>query len=95
MTEAMLTKILSEAGARKEEGEYKLGDGRKLTLYAGHAGVSLTAARIEGVRLLEDGTVVAKNDKGERYFLALEDLFAVGTDGSGATASSRKAGFLG
>ena len=92
----MLTRILSEAGARKEEGgEYKLGEGRKLTLYAGHAGVSLTVGRVEGVSLLDDGTVAARNDKGDRYFVTLADLFAIATEGSGTTASSRKAGFLG
>lgn len=97
MTEAMLKKILSEAQAKREDGgEYRQGDGRRLTLYAGHAGVSLTISRVEAIRLLEDGTVTARNDKGDSYFLAIEDLFAVATDGAAsATSSARKAGFVG
>lgn len=91
----MLLRVLKEIEAKKEEGEHQLGDGRRLTLYAGHDGASLTVTRVEGLRLLEDGTVVARNDKGDRFFVALADVFAVAAEGSGTTASSRKAGFLG
>ena len=95
MTDATLQKILSEAEAKKEGGEFRLGDGRRLTFYAGHAGVSLTVTRIEGVKILEEGTVVARNDKGDRFFVSLADLFGVAVEGSTTTSSSRKAGFLG
>lgn len=95
MTEAMLNRVLTEAEAQKDGGEFKLGDGRRLTLYAGHAGVSLTITRIEGLKLVDDGTVVARNDKGDRFFVALPDLFAVAAEGSTTAAASRKAGFLG
>ena len=58
-----------------------------------HFPLSLNA---EGVRILEDGTVVGRNDKGDRFFIGLPDLFAVAAEGSGTTTgSSRKAGFLG
>lgn len=95
MTEATLQRILSEAEAKKDGGEFRLGDGRRLTLYAGHAGVSLTVTRIEAVKILEDGTVSARNDKGDRFFVALADLFGVAAEGSSTTASARKAGFVG
>ncbi len=96
MTDAMLTRILAESEARKEDGgEYRLSEGRRLTLYAAHAGVALTVTRVEGIRLLEDGQLVARNDKGDRYFLSLGDVFGVAADGSTTTAANRKAGFLG
>lgn len=91
----MLTKILGEVEAKKEGGEFRLGDGRRLTLYAGHAGVSLTVTRVEALKLLEDGTVAARNDKGDRFFVTLADLFGVAVEGSSTTASARKAGFVG
>ncbi len=92
----MLLKVLLEIEAKKEEGEHRLGEGRRLTLYAGHGGATLTVTRVEGLRLLEDGTVVARNDKGDRYFVSLTDLFAVAAEGgAGTTSASRKAGFLG
>jgi uncharacterized cupin superfamily protein len=96
MTEAMLNKILVETQARKESGgEHVLSDGRRLTLYAASAGVPLTVTRVEAVRLLEGGTIQARNDKGERYFVGLGDVFAIATEGSGLSATARKAGFVG
>ncbi len=96
MTEAMLKRILEEAQAKKGEGgEQELGEGRRLTVYVAHAGVPLTVSKVVGLRVLEGATVQVRNDKGERTFLALEDIFAAGVEGSGPSANARKAGFVG
>jgi hypothetical protein len=96
MTEAMLKRILDEAQAKKGEGgEQELGEGRRLTVYAAHAGVPLTVSKVVAVRALDGGTVQLRNDKGERTFLALEDMFAAGVEGAGASSLTRKAGFVG
>ncbi len=96
MTEAMLKRILDEAQAKKGAGgEQELGEGRRITLYAAHAGVPLTVSKVVALRVTE-GTMHARNDKGERFFLALEDVFAAGVEGGTAAAAlSRKAGFVG
>ena len=95
MTEAMLNRILTEAGAKaSKDDERELAEGSRLTLYVAHDGASLSVGRIAAVRV--DGhIVIAKNDKGERYFFALDDVYAASVD-AGATPSggSRKAGFL-
>jgi hypothetical protein len=96
MTEAMLKRILEEAQAKKGEGgEQELGEGRKLTVYAAHAGVPLTVSKVVGVRMLDGATVQVRNDKGERTFIALDDMFAAGVEGAGPSSMSRKAGFVG
>jgi hypothetical protein len=95
MTEAMFLRALKEAQTKAGEGgEATAGEGRRLTLYAGHGGVSLTVARVESVKLSE-GAVRAKNDKGEIFLLALEDVFAVSAEAGTSGATTRKAGFLG
>ena len=94
MTEAMLERILGEAKAQNREGEWTLAEERRLTLYASHKGVGLTITHVEGVRIAQGGLVVARNTKGERYFVELEDLFAVGAEGVGPTGGGRKAGFI-
>ena len=74
MTEAMLKRILEEAQAKKGEGgEQELGEGRRLTVYASHAGVPLTVSKVVALKVLDGGTIQVRNDKGERTFLALED----------------------
>ena len=96
MTEAMLKRILEEAQAKKGEGgDQELGEGRRLTLYAAHAGVPLTVTKVVALRVLDGGTIQARNDKGDRFFLALEDLFSAAVEGTGASANARKAGFVG
>ncbi|HTJ81897.1 MAG TPA: hypothetical protein VL400_09230 [Polyangiaceae bacterium] len=94
MTDAMLNRILGEAGAKPgKDDERELGEGSRLTLYVAHDGASLTVTRVAAVKI-EGQVVVARNDKGERYFLQLEDIFAAGVDASPAQQSGRKAGFL-
>ena len=94
MTEAMLLKILDEAKARADKsGQRALGDGRKLTIYLAQGGASLTVARVESLSVAGD-LVVAQNDKGERYYLPLEAIFAVAAEAAPTTATARKAGFL-
>lgn len=94
MNEANLNRILRLADAKEgKEGERELTEGRRLTLYAAHAGVSLTVARVEGLKV-DAGEIVARNDKGERYFLSLESVFAVSVEANGQGAAGRKAGFM-
>ncbi|MFO0555546.1 MAG: hypothetical protein U0271_44625 [Polyangiaceae bacterium] len=97
MIEAMLTRILAETHARRSDGgEYELGEGKRLTLYVAHDGASLSISRIETLRLVEEGILVAKNDKGERFFVSLADVYALSAEAasSGGSAGSRKPGFL-
>jgi hypothetical protein len=95
MTDTMLQAILDEVQAKSENGERILPDGRRCTLYVSHDGVGLTVAKVESIRI-GDGLLRAKNDKGEIYVVALQDLFAASIDSAGGTSSSgRKAGFIG
>ncbi len=94
MISNMLDAILDEAHAKNVEGERIMTEGRRVTLYAAHDGVQLTVAKVESVRV-QGALVRAKNDKGDIYVLALEDLFAASVDGGGPSATGRKAGFLG
>jgi hypothetical protein len=102
MTEAMLERILGEANAsapakgKDADEERTLGDGRKLTLHLAHDGAAMSVARIEAVRIAPGGVLVARNDKGERFFVALDDVYAIALDAGTSTGSAtRKAGFLG
>lgn len=90
----MLKTVLDTAQAKEADGWFVLPDGRLLSFYAAHAGVSLTVQKIEAVRQAH-GLVHARNNKGETFVLALEDLFAAGFDGGTASPTMRKAGFLG
>jgi len=94
MTGAMLKAVLDEASAKEgKDGERELAE-RRMTLYVAHDGATLTIGRIEGLR--QDGDILrARNDKGERYFVALEDVFAASLDAAQSGASARKAGCLG
>ena len=94
MTEAMLNRILAEAGAKAGKDEVReLSEGSRLTLYVAHAGASLTIGRVSSLKIDGD-VIVAKNDKGERFFLQLGDVFAAGVDATAAQSSARKAGFF-
>ncbi len=94
MTEAMLNRILTEAGAKAaKDDERELAEGSRLTLYVAHDGASLSVGRIAAVR--NDGhLLIARNDRGERYFFALDDVYAASVDAGATPAGSRKAGFL-
>jgi hypothetical protein len=95
MTEEMLKAVLDTAHAKTDkEGASTLPEGRSMTLYAAHAGVSLTVSKVESVRV-SHGIVRAKNTKGETFVLSVEDLFAAAVDAGGESTSGRKAGFLG
>src|SRR5262245_2034444 len=94
MTNDMLRTVLDTAHAREVDGWLQLADGRLLSLYAAHAGVSLTVQKIEAVRHAH-GTLFARNTKGETFILALEDVFAAACDAGTTSPATRKAGFLG
>jgi hypothetical protein len=97
MTEEMLKAVLDAAHTKAEkDGTATMPEGRTLTLYAGHTGVSLPIAKVESVRV-KSGVVSARTTKGETFVVALADVFAASIDGGGSGSSSggRKAGFLG
>lgn len=95
MTEDMFRSVLDSLSAKTdEEGWICPPEGQLLTLYAAHDGVSLTIAKVSAVRQVH-GVVRARSSKGESYFVAREDLFAISVDGSTQVTSGRKAGFLG
>lgn len=90
----MLNAILKRAGAEQEGAKAKLPEGRSLTLYVAHEGVSMSASSI--VETEHDGELLyARNKKGEEFVLALGDVFAASiTGGSTKSDRGRKAGFL-
>jgi hypothetical protein len=95
MIEEILKAALEASEARTDkEGWAELPDGRVLTLYAGHDGVSLNVTKVEAVKSVH-GLLKARSTKGETFLLALKDVFAVAVDGGGKPGHGRKAGFLG
>lgn len=95
MTEEMMRAVLDTAHTKTDkEGYSVLPEGKPLTLYAAHDGVSLTVAKVESVKV-SGGCVRALTVKGETFMLALEDVFAAAIDGGSEASHTRKAGFLG
>ena len=95
MTEELLHAVLETAGAKPDkDGWSTLPDGRLMTLYAAHAGVPLTIAKIEAVKT-NQRIAWARSAKGEIYVVNLEDLFAAAMDRGHEAQAGRKAGFLG
>ena len=95
MTDEMLHTVLETASAKLDkDGWSALPEGRQLTLYAAHAGVPLTIARIEAIKSSQR-IVWARNTKGEIHVVSLEDLFAASMDRGHEAQAGRKAGFLG
>lgn len=94
MTHDMLKTVLAASDTREEDGWSLLPNGRLLSLYAAHDGVSLTVQKIEAVRLAH-GMIHARNNKGEMFLLPLDDVFAAAFDAGSESKAARKAGFLG
>jgi hypothetical protein len=95
MTEDMFRSLLDDIGAKRDdEGVVRLPEDQLLTLYAAHDGVPLSVAKVEVLRLAH-GVVRARTAKGESFYIAREDLFAMSVDGGSKTQMGRKAGFLG
>lgn len=95
MTEDMFRSVLETVGAVADaEGWQCPPEGQTLTLYAAHDGVPLTVAKVTAVRM-GHGVVRARMAKGEQFFIARDDLFAMSVDGNPVVRSGRKAGFLG
>lgn len=90
----MLKTVLASADTREEDGWAILPNGRLLSFYTAHDGVSLTVQKIEAVKLAH-GLLHARNNKGETFLLALEDVFAAAFDAAAESRAARKAGFLG
>lgn len=95
MTEDMFRTVLETVGVTTDkEGWLRLPEGQLMTLYASHDGVALNIAKVECLRMVH-GVIRARSSKGETFFVAREDLFAVSLDGGNTVAAGRKAGFLG
>jgi hypothetical protein len=100
MTDEMLHAVLETAGAKLDkEGWSSLPEGRTMTLYAAHAGVSLTIGKVEAVKVASatkaNRIAWAKSSKGEIFVIELDDLFAAALDRGNDPQAGRKAGFLG
>jgi len=94
MTHDMLKTVLASADTKEADGWSVLPNGRLLSLYAAHDGVSLTVQKIEAVRVAH-GLLHARNNKGETFMLALDDVFAAAFDAAAESKAARRAGFLG
>jgi hypothetical protein len=95
MTEEILRAALEAVEAKTDkDGWADLPEGRTMTLYAAHDGVSLNVAKVESLKITHN-LVRARSVKGETFLLALTDVFAAALDGGGRPGHSRKAGFLG
>jgi hypothetical protein len=95
MTDDMLHAVLETAGAKLDkEGWHTLPEGRLMTLYAGNAGVPLTVAKVEALKVSQR-IAWARSSKGETYVINLDDLFAAALDRGHDPQAGRKAGFLG
>ena len=94
MTHDMLKNVLETAQAKESDGWSVLADGRLLSLYAAHDGVSLTVQKVEAIRVAHS-IVHARSVKGETFMVAMEDIFAAAFDAGATSPATRKAGFLG
>jgi len=97
MIEEILRAAIDAAEAKTDkDGWAELPEGRMLTLYAGHEGVSLNVAKVEAIKVAQ-GVVRARSVKGDTFMLALKDVFAVALEGAPKAGGhgSRRAGFLG
>lgn len=95
MTEEMFRVVLETSNAKADkDGWSALPEGRQMTLYAAHNGVSLTVAKVEAVRSA-GAFLKARTVKGDTFVLALEDVFATAFDAGTESPAARKAGFLG
>jgi hypothetical protein len=95
MTEDMFRSLLDDVGAKRDdEGVIRLPEGQLVTLYAAHDGVPLSVAKVEAIRVT-NAIIRARTAKGESFYIAREDLFAMSVDGGSQTQMGRKAGFLG
>ncbi len=95
MTDDILKAALDAADAKTDKhGWAELPEGRLLTLYVAHEGVSLQVTKVEALLSL-GGLLKARSNKGETFVLSLTDVFAVALDGGGKGVQARKAGFLG
>lgn len=93
MTTKMLDAMLAQAGSSfDKKGTADLPEQTTITLHVAHDGAALTVARV--VSLAVQGEILtAEDDKGERYVLSLDDVFAA-TVAVADRAAARKAGFL-
>ena len=95
MTDDMFRQVLETGGGKSDkDGWTTLPEGRQLTLYAGHQGVSLTITKIEAVKTTQR-ILWARTSKGDTFVTSLDDLFAAAVDRGNESAAGRKAGFLG
>ncbi len=96
MIEEILKAALDGAEATTDkDGWAELPEGRTLTLYAAHEGVSLNVAKVESLKV-STGLVRARSIKGDTFLLPLKNIFAVALEGASKSGThGRRAGFLG
>jgi hypothetical protein len=90
MTAAELEHIFKSLEIQAKDGTYSVSDGVSLTIHIASGGASLSVGRVEHVKV-EGALIVAKTPKSQIAF-HLEDVFAVGREGSGPEGR-RPAGF--
>lgn len=96
MTEEMLKAVFDTAQAKPDDdGGATLPEGKTMTLYAAHEGVSLTVTKVVSAKVTH-GVVRARNSRGETFLVSIEDLYAAAVDGASEPSATRarKAGFL-
>lgn len=95
MTDDLLRTILETAEAKQDkDGFHVLPEGRSLTLYGAHNGVSLTVTKVSALAISGD-VIRAKSAKGQMYVLGRSVVFAANIEGTGDAPAVRRAGFLG
>lgn len=95
MTDELLHRILETAEAKQDkDGFHSLPEGRSLTLYGAHQGVSLTVAKVTALAISGD-VIRAKSAKGQMFVLGRSVVFAANVEGMSDSPATRKAGFLG
>ena len=91
MNQEHLSAVLATANVQPDKDGWATLEGdRTLTLYVANQGVSLNISRIEALRS-EGPLLVARNQRGETFVLALADVFAAAVEG--AKSAARLAGF--
>ncbi len=92
MDKAHLATILGLGGGKEgADGFTELPDGKSITWYVAHAGASMNVSKTTACKL-DGALLVARNQKGELYVVALDDVFGASLEG-GAASPARRAGF--
>lgn len=93
MSPEQVNEILKICEATEGEGGFRdLPQRTTISLYLAKNGVGLTVRDIEAIAV-RGLTLQARSNKGELYFVSLEDVFAANVDGRVKAKAERRAGF--